>query len=178
LFAKLLASAYLKPYFCQGTTKIPSEERGSEPKKHRRFMSNRHRMTERRKSPTNSSPWFVDALFQLPLAARQILVTKYDLPVASEDLVLPTDKKQICEKEVCQKKVCQKELDQKETVVHLANTIAIEGDASSPLDENLANPTEVTTTILSPADDLEADALRALMGYGRLARRKDGSHDC
>jgi hypothetical protein len=120
-------------------------------------------MTERRKSPSNSSPLFVEALFQLPLAARQALATKYDLPIATEDLVLPTDKKESAHKEI---------------VGQLANTIAIEGDRPATPDDNLANTTEVTTTILSSADELEADALRALMGYGRLARRKEESHDC
>jgi hypothetical protein len=115
-------------------------------------------MTERRKGPHQSSPWVVEALFELPLAARQVLVTKYQLPVASDDLILPSDEKQ--------------------SVVQLANTIAIDGDAKITPEENLANTAEFTTTVLSPADDLEADALRALMGYGRLARRKDGSHEC
>ena len=128
------------------------------PEKHRRFRRNRHRMTERRKSPSSSSPWFVEALFQLPLAARQALVTKYDLPISSKDLVLPTDEKQV--------------------FVQLANTISIEGDGPTTPDEKLTNTTDATTQFLESSDDLEADALRALMGYGRLARRKDGSHDC
>jgi|GEM_PF-3803974 len=135
-------------------------------------------MTERRKSPNNSSPWFVEALFQLPLSARQALVTKYDLPISTEDLVLPSDEKQIDQMQTLEKQQGEKQQTKKQIAVQLANTIAIEGDVPATPDENLAATTELTSTILSSADELEADALRALMGYGRLARRKDESHDC
>jgi hypothetical protein len=135
-------------------------------------------MTERRKSPSNSSPWFVEALFQLPLAARQALVTKYDLPISSEDLVLPSDEKQIDQRQILEKQQGEKQPVKKQIAVQLANTIAIEGDGPATPEENLAATTEITTTILTSTDELEADALRALMGYGRLIRRKDESHDC
>jgi hypothetical protein len=135
-------------------------------------------MTERRKSPNNSSPWFVEALFQLPLSARQALVTKYDLPISTEDLVLPSDEKQIDQMQTLEKQQGEKQQVKKQIAVQLANTIAIEGNVPATPDENLAATTEVTTTILSSTDELEADALRALMGYGRLARQKDESHDC
>ena len=115
-------------------------------------------MTERRKVPRQSSHWFVEALFELPLAARQVLVTKYHLPLAPEELVLPTDHEQ--------------------SIAQLANTIVIEPDETATPDGNRPNTTEFTTTVLSSEDAFEADALRALMGYGRLARRKDGSHEC
>lgn len=91
-------------------------------------------MTAEKKDPKHFSPKFVDALFKLPLPARQALARRFDLPLSEEELVLPTD-----------------------TPPALSPT---------SVDKDLSQ------------EETEADALRALMGYGRLARRRDGSHDC
>ena len=48
-------------------------------------------MTVPKKDPKHFPPEFVDALFKLPLPARQALARRFELPLEEEHLVLPTD---------------------------------------------------------------------------------------
>lgn len=87
-------------------------------------------MTAAKKDPKQFSPEFVDALFKLPLPARQALARRFELPLSEEQLVLPTD--------------------------------AAPASGDKPLSR----------------EETEVEALRALMGYGKFSRRREGSHDC
>lgn len=137
-------------------------------------------MAGRRKEPLKSAPWFVEALFQLPLSARQALVSKFNLPVAPADLILPTD--EVYGQSAADSAAAECTAPRGIAVPSNTSTptvpLSIEKIIHSERSGASASPGDLATPTLSPSDELEADALRALMGYGRLARQKDGQHEC
>ncbi len=133
----------------------------------------------------------VDALFQLPLPARQALVRRFNLPVSEDELALPTDPEitsPINEADACAGGeglgLLPEFLEPLSSALNASvnGSHTEDGSPSSKIEKVSSNGTSSgalpcrASSKLDP--ELEADALRALMGYGRLARNTKGSHDC
>lgn len=133
----------------------------------------------------------VDALFQLPLPARQALVRRFDLPVSEDELALPTDPEITSVlNEPSVSAAGEGPGPSPEFVPPFSSALNVSVNGSHSEDESPSTKIEKLSsngTCPGPSPcrasskldaELEADALRALMGYGRLARNTKGSHDC